>query len=483
MEPQIQHRDRTVKVNLADIVSNRLARTYLTAEEASGQTALTVKDIGGFAVGKYAWINPFGDNSEIIAMHASTAPTGSTLTLAAATAYEHAANEEIYYVEFNEIEISHADTLAGAKSVLATVGIIAREREQVYLDVSQTTGFYFARFKDSVAATFGGYSDGVAYDGWAARAAGHLIESALSQLSLTYSKQVTAYDCLHWINKGMREIKGKIRRWPEHNITNYVAGQTSRGINAFAMPADIYDTETDRSIEAVRIGDGDGLIYLDPNRFDIQQDDVKQTTVRTEASAADATLEVGNSYDFEDSGVVIVYIAGVQYGITYTGVTRSATAGVLTGVPTSGDGSITVTIPVGTNVWQDETEGLPSFYTVRNEQIEIWPLPDAQRDDQNVLLDYNTAVTEVDSEGDVIDYQRYGMLEAYLTWRIWCKAENDGKLDKQSGFYQEYKEYLNDAIRTLPPRKNKTSPNINRMLRRGNFGNKPDVTSLSVDQQ
>ena len=466
MQPQIQHLNRILRVDQTKISSNALAKTYLTADVDASSGTLVVKDISGFGVGKYVWIDPYGANSEIIAVHASTAPSGITLTLAANTTYEHKVGEEILYVEFNQIEISHAGTIDGTKTVLATESVVAREQQLTYLDVTETTGFYFARFKDSVADTTGEYSDGVEYDGWPQNSVGYMIESALRDLNRSFSQQITLNDCVKWINKGLREIKGKIRRWPEHNVINYVAGQTVRGVNVVAMPADIYDTETNRSIEALRVGDGDALIYLDPNRFDIQQDDVKQTTVRTEASAGDTTLEIGNSFDFEDTGTVYFYIGGVQHGVTYTGVTRSDTAGVLTGIPASGDGSITATVPVSTNVWQDETEGLPSFYTVRNEQIEIWPLPDAQRDAQNIYLDYNTAVIEVDSQADVIDYQRYGMLESYLTWRIWCKAENDGVLDKQNGYYTEYKEYLNDAIRTLPPRKNKTSPNVNRMLRK-----------------
>jgi hypothetical protein len=77
---------------------------------------------------------------------------------------------------------------------------------------------------------------------------------------------------------------------------------------------------------------------------------VKHTQVTTEAVATQTTLEIDNSYDFDDSGSVNLFISGTLYTITYTGVTRSATAGILTGIPASGDGSITVTIPVDTDI-------------------------------------------------------------------------------------------------------------------------------------
>ncbi len=483
MTPSINHRNRIVEVDQSRVKENALARTFLSADEAAGQTAVTVKDTGGFAVAKYVWFDPFGANSEIIAIHAPTTPTGNVITLATATAFAHSNGEEVLNVEFNQVEISHAATLTGTKTVLATEGMTAREKEHKYLDISQTTGFYFARYKDSVASTFGSYSDGVAYNGWANNSVGFMIDSALRELSLSFSEQIQMVDCLRWINKGMREIKAKVRRWPEHYIYNAIIGQAQRGTNIVAMPVDIYDSETNRSVESFRIGDGPGLYYTEPDIFDTQMGAVKFTDVRTEASAADTTLAVDNSYDYDDAGTVTVYVANVKHTITYTGITRSDTVGVLTGVPASGDGSISVTIPVDTKVWQDDAEGQPIIYTVRNGQFEFWPLVDAQNDNQNVYLDYNAEATEVDSEIDTIDYQRFDMLNDYLTWRLWCKAENGGELDKGSGFYQTYKEGLNDAVRTMPVLNTKTAPRINRMSRRGGRGIKPDPKLLPNDQQ
>lgn len=486
MKAIIQHINRSVRVDQVRIAENALVKSYLNADVAAASTTPTVKDIEGFAVGKYVWINPFGVNSEIVAVHASTAPTGNTVTLASGLTFAHTAGEEVLYIEFNQIEISHADTIGGVKSVLDTVDIIARDKEFRYLDITETSGFYLARFKDSVGTTYGEYSDHVAYDGWATNTVGYIIESGMRELGASFSEKVTMRDCIRWINHGLREIKGKVRRWAEHFVYNHITDQTERGINIFTLPSDIYDSETDRSIEAVRVGVDAGLIYLSPGSFDVQMDEAKVTDCRTEAVATDTTLELDNSYDFDDSGSVSFYIAGVKYTLTYTSVTRDdATGGTakLNGIPASGDGAVTVTIPVDTKIWQGEQEGMPHYFTVRNGQGELWPLPDADHDNQNIYIDYNTEAEVVDSEIDTIDYLRYDMISNYLTWRIECKVENDGKLDMKSGFYFKYKELLNDAIRTMRPNKVKSAPNINRMNRRGGRGAKPDPRLLSNDQQ
>lgn len=479
MFPLVQHKNRTIRVDQVRITENALARTFLIADRSAAGGTLTIEDIVGFAIGKYVWINPFGANSEIIAVHASTAPTGNTLTLAANTAFAHATGEEVLYVEFNQIEVSHAATVAGVKAVLVTVGMTARERELTYLDITQTTGFYFARFRDSIASIFSPYSDALPNGGWSPRQVGYMVDAALRELAISFGKKVTIADCLHWLNKGMAEIKGKLRNWPDQFVYDFVVGQAERGINTVAMPITAYDLESNRSIDAVRFGEGKALVYVDPGTFDAQLGSVRENQVRTQAAVAATSLAINNSFDFADAGVVSVYIANVKYQLTYTAVTRSTTVGVLTGIPASGEGSITVIIPVGINVWQNEQEGVPELFTVRNSLIEFWPLPSDLQDNENIYLDYNTIPEVVNSESDLIDFHRYEMLESYLTWRMWCKQENDSKLDRNNGYFAEYKELLNDAIRTMPSRKSPTSPSVNTMSRRrGAFRMKPDPKTL-----
>ena len=156
----------------------------------------------------------------------------------------------------------------------------------------------------------------------------------------------------------------------------------------------------------------------------------------------------------------------------------------MTGVPASGTGSISVTIAVDTYVWQGEDEGIPSSFTVRNGNIEFWPLVDGNEDNANIYGDYAKVITMVDSDGDTIDLQRYDMISDYLKWRIKMKAKNNGVLDYADGFYIGFKEKLNDAIRTLANNNTfRMRPNINKMYKRGNFTRKANLQSLDYSQQ
>ena len=211
---------------------------------------------------------------------------------------------------------------------------------------------------------------------------------------------------------------------------------------------------------------------------------VARTQVTTEAVAAQTTLEIDNSYDFEDSGSVNVYVSGTLHTITYTGVTRSSSAGILTGVPASGDGSISVTIAADTYVWQNENEGQPLWYTVRNGNLEWWPLTSANEDNTNIYGDYSKVATAVDTDGDQIDFQRYDMLQYYLNWRIEQKLKNENKLDQTSGWFLQFKEALNDAIRCLPQNNVfRTRPTLNTMSKRPSASRKANLQDLSIGQQ
>lgn len=464
MPPVLTHKNRQLTVDLSPLVEARLEETTLTADAASASGTLTVKAIQGFAVNKILLIGELGqETSEIIKTHAATAPSGTTITLASNTTYAHPAGTKVYMIEFDAIEFSHSATAGGAKSVLATPSIDADEKYQVYTDTTQTSGFYFARFKETIGNTFGGYSDAIPYGGWASNTVGHLIEQALrNNLMTTLTSAFSRTDCYDVINSGLRFIQGKQLRYPQYNIDDYVLGQTTRGSFKWTLPTDIYDNDSNKSINGVRIGTDADLTYKDPKEFEELLEGQVRNQVRTQAVATDTTLEIDNSNDFADSGSVDFYISGTKYTVTYTGVTRSATAGVLTGIPASGTGSISVTVPVDTWVFQTPIEGTPSYYTVRNGELEVTPMPDATADNKNVFLDYSTIVTEVDSDGDELDIQRYDMMVDYLTWAIKMRLKNNGALDMNDGWFNAFKEKLNDAIRTTRnPRVHRMKPKIN----------------------
>lgn len=212
----------------------------------------------------------------------------------------------------------------------------------------------------------------------------------------------------------------------------------------------------------VRIGTSTSLKYVDKKRWEEKLYEVAQTDVRTEGAVGATTLELDNSYDFADTGTVDVFISNVKYSITYTGVTRSATAGVLTGVPASGTGSITVTIPVDTRVWQNQEEDTPTHYTIYDKKIWITPMPDASNDDKNVFMDFWTAITTCDSDGDEIDLHRFDMVKDWLTWSVRAVLKNDGVRKLDDPDYLLFQDKLRDfTLYETTSQRFKQAPRLN----------------------
>ena len=442
--------------------------SYLTAESAAAATTLIVKSITGFAINLLLLVGELGDeNSEIIKTHTATAPTGTTVTLLSGLVKTHGPYTKVRVMLYDQIELSHATTVAGTKTVISTGNLQPESEETRVDDSTYSSGYYFTRYKNTITTTYSDYSDPIPYAGFGANTVAFAINYALKRNKLDAFTKYIDYELLiDETNACLQFITGKLKGWSKLLELNYPLGQTARGSFIFTLPTNIWENAGNKSIQDVRIGTKSGLTYKIWSDFEKQMEGVKFTQVTTEAVAGELTLAIDNSYDFADSGSVNIYISGTLYTITYTGVTRSATAGVLTGVPAAGTtGAITVTIPADTYVWQGESEGEPSYYTVDDDgQLLIWPLPSAVYDNKNVYMDYYTGATTVDSDTDVLDVTRYDLVKLWLTAKIRWQLKNDGKPNLTDGDYIMFLQGVQDMIRCeIPAHRRKRGVKINKI--------------------
>src|SRR3990167_9465568 len=169
MVPVIKSQNGKIRTRLTPLVENADEATVLSADAAAGASTLTVQNINKFAVNKILLIGEIGDEqSEIIKTHASSAPSGSTITLVTTLTFAHKAGTKVYMIQYDQVELSHATTVGGSKTLLTTsvgsglVALEADEKEMVYNETEFSTGYYYARFKESIGGTFSDYCDAVA---------------------------------------------------------------------------------------------------------------------------------------------------------------------------------------------------------------------------------------------------------------------------------------------------------------------------------
>ena len=476
-----------IKANLSKLTLNA-PRLVLDADAVAGATSITVQSILGAAVNNLLLFRGVGnEHAEIIATHASTVPSGNTVTLVAAGLVEaHPAGTVVYVIPWNQVRFYRSATEDDANADASNLSALAAaqnidptQADNVYVDTTITSGFFYHRFSDSINSVNDLYSDPVPYTAiqvqFAENKVGYILEFVRRKLGHEWDERFSKQAAIDEVNACLRYMQCKLKRFSRYLIADYVVGQTARGVFDFALPADIYDSETNKSILQVKINTAlRPLIPLDEKEFDAQMQGVAHTQIRTQALAADTTLAIDNSYDFDDDGSVNVYTSNAVDAITYTGVTRSATAGVLTGVPASGAGAIGTTHAVDTNVWQNETEGQPRYFNVRNSRIRIWPLADSTWVNKNVEMDYYEEVTQVDSPSDTLDAPRYDCVKHWLLWQGKNYWRNNGKSDTSDSDFVLFNAILKDAIRTeVSGQKFKMRPAINeisyRSGRRGKF--------------
>ena len=156
----ISWKNKQLLINQSHLLNLKMEETHLTADIAAASGTLTVSNINRFGINQNLIINPFGETAEFVKTHATTVPSGATITLAANTSFAHYAGEKVYLIPFNQIELAHTTTLTGTKTALTTTalnGLVALEADNpilVYPEPEYNSGYYFGRYVNNIGVVF-----------------------------------------------------------------------------------------------------------------------------------------------------------------------------------------------------------------------------------------------------------------------------------------------------------------------------------------
>lgn len=153
--------------------------TYLTVAAAAAATTLTVvsTDLAPAANASNTWIDndymivgePGSENAEVMQINgAITTATSMTIDRegqAGGLRYAHSIGEPVYKIDFNQACFyrNSTDTVSGA-TLLATIELQVDDDFTRYEDNVNSTGYGFARFKNSTSSSYSSYTDGVNYE-------------------------------------------------------------------------------------------------------------------------------------------------------------------------------------------------------------------------------------------------------------------------------------------------------------------------------
>lgn len=442
--------------------------TYLNSDTASGVSSLSVKNITGFAANQILIIGDIGgQNSEIIKTHAVTAPSGSTITLAAATVFPHSASTYITVMLYDQVEISTATTTTGSKTVLTTTNIWADSPTTNYNDLANSVGYYFARFKNTITTTFSDYSDPIPVTGYTLKSARRLIDQALGKINKVASSVFSDQFAFGEINNCQTECLRDRKRWSFMQIFDYDLGQLATGQWRIALPDDIDDENTNKSIYNFRVGTGTNLTWVDKAKWNEIIQGVAHTTLSTNVTVGATTVALVDAGNFNPTTGTIS-IGANNY--TYTSVSGNDV--VL-------ETASTTTNTTGQDVFQGATTGMPQYWTTFGGYLYFYPILDSFQNLNAGILDYYSKQVPISDDTTEIVIPDPTVVINYLCYAFLMRQNNGVENEATIAWYNKYldrkktmytKEVLNRNF-WLKPRLNKfdMSGDDPKSVRIGNF--------------
>lgn len=398
--------------------------TRLIADVATGTGSISVAGISGFAVDNYILIGNFGEASaEIIKLHAATAPTGTTITLATNTTKDHYTDSPVTLLGYNQVEFSRATTLAGSKVVLATQSINADEEESYYQDLTNTTGYAFMRFKNSTTSTFSAYTTGVSYSGHGNTTVRDIVEKACADTLVDVGGEFsTEKMLLNDANDAQDAITDF--DWKFEIVKNDTSLTATQYENTYALSGLTHELKYPgivQGIKSVKFS-GTRLDYIDNDEMDNVYRDVVRTTVATQAEIADTSLVLTNTSELPDSGTV--YVNGLA--IDYT--TNTTTTNTLSGISAA---DITAILAVGSSVWYNINSGLPTKYTITIDNNIILNVPvDADYNGYSFTMEYLKKLTRFTDFASTTEIPFVDSMPDYIKAKIEQRKRNFENYDK-----------------------------------------------------
>lgn len=393
----------------------------LTIEKAAGVTTLTVANIGNFAVGKYALLGNFGEpTAEIVRIHVSTPPSGTTITLNAATLFDHYVDTPLTMIEWNQVEFSRAATLAGSKSVLNTLGISANHKTTAYTDLTNTTGYAFYRFKNSSTTTYSDYSTGVPYTGNPKNSLEKAVEEGCSMASVKVNDEfANENDLVSDFNEAQSAVIEN-QDWVFELVKDDTSIGTLQNENRYALSALTYAIKfpgTYQGILNVRFG-SEPLKYVSPDEMDEIYRYSVVTTLNNggNVSVGATSITLTDSNEFLAAGSLTL---GSNAGVTYT--SNNKTTGVLSGIPIS---AITTTVTDGTSVWQGINTGKPTKYTIFNGYIVLNCPVSATEYGKKLKVKYLKQLTSGTDYASLTEIPFYDCLKYYIAAKIYARKQD-----------------------------------------------------------
>lgn len=402
-----------VKIKNINLVIDGI-NTYLSSDTASGVSSLNVKNVTGFTTNQLILVGFLNfQGSEIAKTHSSTVPASGVITLNGSTSFPHSSNTSVTAISYDQVEISTATTISGSKTVLSTVSVSVDSDTTTYSDVTNASGYYFARFYNSITAQFSSYSDAIPTTGYTQLSARKIIDSSLLAINKKSSVLYSDAFAFNEIDNCQMEVLREMKRWSFMQKFDQSLGQLTTGQWRIALPTDCDDQNTNKSIYNFRIGQGGNITWVDKEKWNYLIQGIAHTTLANSISVNDLTITLTDSANFNQTGTITI---GSN---TYTYTANNQTSGVLTLSSAS-----TTSNTAGQDVFQGATTGNPEYWTTYGGYLYFYPVLNNTYNQNEGILDYYSSLIQTTTDTQNIVIPDPVLVQYYLQWKFMIRANN-----------------------------------------------------------
>jgi hypothetical protein len=433
ISPQILLRygrqNQPVRVPISDLLVDPPASTYLSGNSLAGDTNLSVQNTTNFAINQILLIgDPGNGNSEIVRTSSVTPPTSSAITLQSPTVFSHTSSTPVVVLYYDQVQIFNALTTSGAKTLLTTASLNANQDTTDYDDVAGSSGYYFARFRNSVGSTVSTYSAPSPVDAYGMFSARAIIDAALGMINKQTSDVFSDEYAFVQIDNCQMEVLREFKRWSWMQSFNTIIGTTQTGTWKIAVPTDMDDQVTYKSIWNFRIGREYDMVWVDKAEFDALIQGTAYSTVDALTLTGATSLVLDSTKDFNaTSGAIQVGPNVYTYSANNT-LTNTLTLA----------SPLVADVPADQDVFQFASLGYPVYWTIWDGFIYHWPIVGPSYTGRNYWLDYYKKLTQTTTDDQNIVIPDPTVVQYYLAWKFLLRMNNGEETPASQGFYNNY---------------------------------------------
>ena len=454
---------KTLFVNNTDLTREKRF-SFLTEDVVIGGSTIRIQSVIGFeslstSSGQVVCIGKVGqERTEILRTSQNTGPSSSykEITLRDTLQFDHPQDTEAFIIDWNRADFQWASAATGTKQTIRAYPLDIRpdQTETSYVDTSQTTGYYFVRFNETIGNSNSDWSDPIPFGGFDDNTVFMIKKRAIDSLGEEIDGKVITHEFLNqclW--EARREYHKAPGKRPFRRKFNVDIGNALTGSFRIELPTDVEKPYSAENVYGVRIGANANMNYYDKKEWDFDYQDKPHTFLTTAYTVGDQDLYCNSVRDFYDSGSVSV--EGTTIGYSAKGI-----SGGTLRISSAGSWACSV----GSDVWQNVAYGLPYKFTVwadpEGSAYIYFNTPiDTAYINQNIYADYYRTLVGYDSDADILDEPDYDMYVNYLMAKI-KHRKNKGITDiTQDSDYKIFQfrkanaltnEYLATNIRITP---------------------------------